>query len=123
MSGIEWEQVGIVEVLKARVYPIDPTAEHPLRTEAWVDPGVYPVYRKADAFRWMLTGRINERPEKIGDGLFVLHSSDNPVGQEVVFPSRTYGSEQFEEFLRDPICVSGPEQRLVFEMNPTGRAS
>ena len=120
MSASEWEQVGIVEVLKARVYPIDPLSEHPLRTEVWVDPGVFPVYRKADAIRWMLSGRISERNEKIGDGLYALHSSDNPVGQEVTFPSRVYGIDEFAKFMEERLCRPGPERRLVFDLNPTG---
>lgn len=73
MSNDTWEQVGTVEVLRARVYPLDPTSDSVLRTTVYVEPGVYPVYRKCDAYRWMMSGKVNERNEKIGDGLFVMH--------------------------------------------------
>ena len=42
----------------------------PLSTSVAVEPGHYPVYRKFDAFCWVMEGRINERMEKLGDGLF-----------------------------------------------------
>jgi hypothetical protein len=120
MSATEWEQVGTVEVLSDRVYPLDPTSgDSVLRTTVFVEPGVYPVYRKADAYRWVMSGRINERQEKIGDGLFVLHPGDNPSGQEVTFPSQTYGPEQLADLLAESICQPGPEQRLRFEL-PVG---
>jgi hypothetical protein len=95
MSDTQWEQVGAVEVLKFRLYPLDPNGndKDPLRTWVGVDPGVYPLYRKADAYQWILTGRIDEQSEKIGDGLFVLHGGTNAVGLEVTFPSATYGPE------------------------------
>jgi hypothetical protein len=113
----EWEQVGIVEILRLRIYPLDPMGEPtPLRTYVAVEPGSYPVLRKADAYRWMMTGQINERNEKIGDGLFVMHGGDNPTGPEVRFSSQVYGVEQFAEFLADPICQSGP---LVFHIFAT----
>ena len=116
MSGNEWERVGTVEVLRDRVYPLDPTSDSTLRTTVFVEPGVYPVYRKADAYRWLMTGRINERNEKISDGLFVLHGGDNPVGQEVTFPSSTYGPEQLADLMAESICQPGPDQRLIFRL-------
>lgn len=119
MSDDDWTQVGTVEVLRLRLYPIDPTSEHPLRTEVAVEPGVYPVYRKYDAYRWVLRGRINERMAKIGDGLFVMNDGDVPTGLEVQFPSRAYGPEQFMEFLSDRICQPGPAQRLRFVFEHT----
>lgn len=120
MSGTEWEQVGTVEILRQRIYPIDPvtrTDTFGQRTEVVVEPGVFPVYRKADAYLWVMRGVLNERNEKIGDGLFVMHGGDNPVGLEVQFPSMTFGPEKFAEFLTEPICQDGPEQRLRFSLD------
>lgn len=115
---MEWEQVGTVEILRGRVYPIDPHGgDHALSTFVFVEPGVYPVYRKFDAYLWLMRGRINERHAKIGDGLFEMSNGDKPTGVEVQFPSQTFGAEQFAEFRADPICQPGPEQRLVFTIN------
>lgn len=123
MSAEDWTRIGTVEILRLRIYPIDPMGEPtPLRTYVAVEPGIYPVLRKFDAYRWMMTGRINERNEKIGDGLFVMHGSENPTGPVVTFSSRVYGVEQFAEFLADPICQEGPEQRLRFELTEDAKA-
>lgn len=116
----EWEQVGTVEIMRSRVYPIDPHGgDHALSTFVWVEPGVYPLYRRYDAYRWIMTGRINERPEKIGDGLFAMHNGDNPVGLEVQFPSSAYGPEQLADLMADPLSQPGPDQRLRFSMTPS----
>ena len=112
MTG--WDQVGTVEILRQRIYPIDPHNTGPLRTEAVVEPGVFPVYRKFDAYLWILTGQLNERHEKIGDGLFSMHSGDIPGVLQVTFPSPTFGAEQFAELLAEEMCQDGPDQRLRF---------
>lgn len=115
--SMEWEQIGTVEVLRLRIYPIDPVGEpSPLRTTVAVEPGIYPVYRKFDAYLWLMRGRVNERNAKIGDGLYELNAGDKPTGVEVQFPSQIFGAEQFAEFLDDPICQPGPDQRLRFDI-------
>ncbi|AMU71464.1 hypothetical protein PP298_08130 [Mycobacteroides abscessus] len=113
----DWTQVGTVEILRTRVYPIDPNSEpHPLETTVLVEPGAaFPVYRRIDAYCWVMQGRINQRVAKIGNGLFEMNGGDTP-GLEVQFPSRTYGSEAFAELLADRISQEGPEQRLRFVM-------
>lgn len=113
-----WEQVGTVEILRLRIYGIDPYSDGPLRTTVAVEPGVYPVYRKYDAYCWLMTGRVNERNAKIGDGLFELNAGDKPQGLPVQFPSTIYGQEQFAELLSDEACQPGPQQRLRFTLQP-----
>ena len=115
-SSDDWVQVGTVELLRLRMYPIDPNATGALSTEVGVMPGTYPVFRKCDAYRWIMRGRINERNEKIGDGLFALHGHDRPVGHEVEFPSPTFGVEQFTDLLAHAVCQYGPDQRLRFKL-------
>lgn len=113
-------QAGTVEVLRVRIYPLDPaTGDHALSTEVVVPPGVYPVYRDGDAYFWMLTGQINTRSRKIGDGLLVMGGSDGGDGPTVTFPSRRYGPVQLAEFMDDPMCTEGDEaQRLRFDLAP-----
>lgn len=119
----EWEVLGTVTVLKQRIYPIDPTSNHPLRTEVVVEPGVFSVWRHYDTVRWYMRGRISGRNEKIGDGLFVMGGGDKPGGPQVEFPSMIYGLEQFAEFLNDPICEDGPDQRLRFAVRLPNRVT
>lgn len=107
--------VGTVELLRARVYPLDPeTADHLLSTEVFVEPGVYPLYREMDAYYWMMTGRINRRGStKVGDGIFMLSTKDEAAGPEVVFPSRRYGATEFDDLMAHPTATEGhPDQRL-----------
>jgi len=109
------QQIGTVEILRLRVYPLDPaTADHPLSTSVVVDPGVYPLYRCMDARYWMMTGRLNGRgPVKMGDGLFSIQSSDEANSAEVRFPSPTFGPEQWADLLDDPTFAEGhAEQRM-----------
>jgi hypothetical protein len=113
------ERIGTIEILNARIYPLDPqTDSHPLSTSVFVPPGVYPVYRVTEAYYWIMTGRVNAmNPEKIGDGLFVMQHGDAPTGPEVTFPSRTYGQKEFGELLVAPVCTEGhPAQRLRFTL-------
>ena len=114
----EWEQIGTVEILRFRIYPIDWRADinQPLTTTVAVEPGFYPVYRKYDAVCWVMTGRINERQAKIGDGLYSLSNGDEPTGVEVQFSSRVYGIEEFREFMSEGLCRPGVGQRLSFEV-------
>ncbi|MDV8022317.1 hypothetical protein [Rhodococcus sp. IEGM 1330] len=80
-----WEIVGSVEILRMRVYPLDHRSDG-CGTNVCVQPGSYPVYRKHDRYCYVMDGRINERFEPLGDGLFALHSGDNPSGLPVSFP-------------------------------------
>jgi len=109
------QQVGTVEVLRTRIYPLDPkTGDHPLATTVVVEPGTYPLYGYVDTVFWMMTGRINSFGfDKIGDGMFTMNLADAPEGPEVTFPSPRYGPEQWVEFITSPVCTEGhPDQRL-----------
>lgn len=114
----EWERIGTVEILRLRIYPLDPNVSPQplLSTNVAVEPGIYPVYRKFDAICWVMTGRINERHAKIGDGLFEMNPGDSPTGVEVQFPSPTFGVEEFRKFLNEPTCQPGEDQRLKFRV-------
>lgn len=107
-----WKQIGTVEILRFRIYPIDPMNDGPLATTVGVQPGVYPVYRKFDAIRWVMDGRINERNAKIGDGLYELYNGDADTGLDVRFSSRAFGVEEFRELLEDPEVAT----RLRFDV-------
>ncbi len=61
-----------------------------------------------------MTGRVNTRGFfKLGDGIFSMNSFDAASDIEVMFPSKRYGPNEFEEFIQEPVCTEGhPEQRM-----------
>jgi hypothetical protein len=112
-------KIGTVELLQLRILPLDAEMGHdPRATTVYVDPGTFDVYRRFDVTYWMLKGFINKRGfEKLGDGLFAMHGSDGPSDVEVVFPSKGFGPEEFDDFLSEPICQEGaPAQRYRFQI-------
>ena len=101
---MSWKQCGTVEILRPRVYDLDPDAFR--GTSVFVEPGIYPLYRNVDVYAWVMTGRINERLERMGDGLFGLHQGDRPVGLAVQFPSRSMSLAEINDMLADPVMSS-----------------
>lgn len=109
----EHEQVGTVEILRLRVYPLDPeTRSDPLSTSVVVEPGTYPLYRAGGARYWVMTGRRNGRHMRIGDGAWVIGGPDEGVGPELTFPSPMFGPDEWTELLAEPTFTEGHvEQR------------
>lgn len=108
------EQVGAIEILRLRVYPLDPAAtDDGNRTTVCVSPGIYPVYRDFEAYYWLMTGQINNRGfHKLGDGLFSIVEGDDPAGPLVTFPSPRFGPAALAELLTEDGFTEGhPEQR------------
>lgn len=113
-----WQEVGTVEILVDRVYPIDPL--HSVlgpSTEVIVPPGVYPVYCNGGSYSWVMRGRINARSEYFGGGLGVVGGDDKPTGLEVQFPHRTLSSGEFNELLASPECQPGARHRYIFRLS------
>lgn len=120
VNATERRQVGTVRILAVRIYNLDPEArpDDPNASTVVVEPGEYPVYRRGDTTYWMLTGRLNTRGfERLGDGLFGINAGDEPSDDEVVFPSKRLGPNEFADLLTDPVCLDGPAQRLVFNLD------
>lgn len=118
MSGRR--RIGTVQILRTRIYNIDPEAraDDVNATTVVVEPGEYPVYRRGDTTYWMLAGHLNKRGfERLGDGLFAINPGDESSDDEVVFPSKQLGPQEFADLLTDPVCLDGPEQRLVFTLD------
>jgi hypothetical protein len=120
MDMDEITQVGTVELLRLRIYPLDAnTGRELLATQVVVEPGTYPVYRDGDAVFWLLSGRLLANGQrKIGDGLFMQGGGlDRGIGPTFVFPSPRYGPDELAEFLAEPLCIEGdPAQRLRFHL-------
>lgn len=109
------EIIGTIEILKTRIYPLDPVmGDEPRATTVVVEPDVYPIYRNGISHFWLMTGPINTgRMHRLGDGIFTMLSADEPGGPIVTFPSRVFGPDEWTEFLAEPTCTDGhPEQRL-----------
>lgn len=113
-------RIGTVRILRERIYTIDPEArwDDVNATTVVVEPGEYPVYRRGDTTYWMLTGHLNTRGfERLGDGLFAINGGHEASEDEVTFPSKRLGPHEFADLLADPVCLDGPEQRLVFTLD------
>ncbi len=114
---VNWREVGAVEILADRIYPLDPLgSDLGPSTEVVVPPGTYPVYRNGDSYCWLMRGQINARSEVLGQGLMVVGGIDMANGLEVQFPSRTYRGQEFDELRAAPESQPGPQQRLRFTM-------
>ena len=110
------EQVGTVEILLTRTYPLDPLNWNRAGnyTEVIVPPGVYPLYSDGFSRLWVMEGQLNSGGvHGHGDGMFIVWPGDVESGISVKFPSRTYGPDDWEEWQADPLCTEGhPNQRL-----------
>jgi hypothetical protein len=116
MPEPDFKHVGTVEILRMRIYNIDPYArDEPTATEAVVEPGVYPLLSNGFSHVWVMTGKLNGQFLRRGDGLFLAVKGANaiPLNIDVTFPSKLFGPDDWKEMLADPFCEEGhPEQRL-----------
>lgn len=100
-----FEHVGTVRLLRDRIYLVD-------RWEFAVEPGAYPLYSDGLSYFWMMDGVINLGGMfSHGDGLFTM-GFDERSTFKVRFPSRIFGAEEFEEWLKFDECLPGPKQRI-----------
>lgn len=117
MDG-EYQQIGTLEPLRERIYPLDPLSDldHP-HTEVVVVPGQqFPVYTDGFSVFWMMNGVINiGRIQRMGDGMFRMQTCDVMSTVEVLFPSKTYGPDEWIDLLAHRTYTDGdPEQRMRF---------
>lgn len=95
-------QVGTVEITRDRIYTLDPwLPEHVRETASTVivKPGTYPVYRDGLSTYWRMTGVLNHRHYRMGDGIFAMNSADVPSDDDVVFYSMRYGPDEWAELV------------------------
>jgi len=101
------EQIGTVRITRTRIYKLDPWAsdDYGVPATAIVEPGEYPVYEDGMSRYWRMTGVLNHRSVRLGDGLFTMNGADVPSEDDVVFYSLRYGPDEWaallEEFRRD----------------------
>lgn len=106
------EQVGTVEILRTRTYPIN--ACDPSGASALVEPGVFKLYRDdLGATFWLMQGELNSNDmsgiRRAGDGMFIVGAPD----ESIEFRSRTFGAEEWAEMKAHPTATEGdPQQRL-----------
>lgn len=111
-------KIGTVELLRARIYPLDAetSAElcHCPHLTVIVAPGVFDLYSDGLAFWWVMRGQLNQRGAwRMGDGMFAVWPSDRPSGIDVVFPSKRFGHDEWAKLLTEPELTEGHEhQRL-----------
>jgi hypothetical protein len=114
------QQIGTVRITRTRSYPLDPSApDHLLRAEVLVEPGEYPVYQDGLSHYWRMTGVINHRHYRMGDGMFAMNPGDEASGDDVVFYSRRYGPDEWNELLAE--FAAEAEPRLVLSLSESTR--
>ena len=96
------QQIGTVQITRTRIYQLDPWA-----LERWnpatvvVEPGEYPVFLDGFTRYWRMTGVLNHRSARLGDGMFTMHEGDVPSEDDVVFYSRRYGPDEWADLLAE----------------------
>ena len=106
----DFKHVGTVEILRERLYNIDPYNEYDMTaTSAVVFPGSYPLLSDGYSHVWLMTGKLNGQFLRRGDGMFVAAKEANaiPLNIEVTFPSRLFGPDDWKDLLADPTCEEG----------------
>lgn len=97
-------QIGTVTVNRARVYPLDPwLPSHVNGTEVIVSPGTFPVFQAGISSYWQMTGVLNHRSFRIGDGMLAMSSSGRDVASDddVTFYSPRYGPDEWQALLAE----------------------
>lgn len=118
----EFRQIGTVEILRARVYRIDPQLNKNLTGhEALVQPGEYPVISDGLSYLWIMRGKLTNASVNRGDGLFMFTPGvDTTIDVEVQFTSPFFGPDEWQDLLDHPIATEGhPDQRLRFKIGAT----
>lgn len=116
------KQLGTVEVLKTRIYNLDPECHCPTSTSVVVGPGTYPVYSDGLTTLWVMSGAINQRDvQRMGDGMFAINQGgDSPSEIRVTFPSRSLGPDEWADLIASPLFRDGhAEQRMHLTLPET----
>lgn len=109
----EFKQIGTVEILIDRVYPLDPQSHDIVSTDVVVEAGTYPLYSDGYTHVWIMDGVLNGNFMRRGDGLFIGGGSDIKTGIPVRFPGPFFGPNEWSGLLDSGITREGdPEQRL-----------
>lgn len=114
---MQCKQVGTVEILDKRVYPMDSTTPDP-STSAIVLQGVYPLYELGEAKFWVMEGVLNLGGlQTVGDGLMIRTPHDEISDIAVRFPTRALGPREWKALVDDPVAQEGhKDQRLRIRM-------
>jgi hypothetical protein len=115
------QQIGTVRITRTRSYPLDPSApDHLPRAEVLVEPGEYPVYQDGLSHYWRMTGVINHRHYRLGDGMFAINQGGDVRSEDdVVFYSGRLGPDEFAGLMADFAAMREPA--LVFTVSEPGR--
>jgi hypothetical protein len=110
-----FKHVGTVEILRTRLYNIDPYRRDETATNAIVQAGSYPLMSDGYSHLWVMKGTLNGQFLRRGDGLFVAtkHANAMETNIPVEFPSKLFGPDDWKDLLEHESCQEGhPEQRL-----------
>lgn len=115
------EQIGTVQITRTRIYRLDPWQPEDMPgADVVVEPGEYPVYRDGLSHYWRMTGVLNHRHYRMGDGMFAINQGDERSDDDVVFYSKRYGPDEWTDLLVD--FAGMPNPALVFTITETEAA-
>ncbi|HEX6968937.1 MAG TPA: hypothetical protein VF174_09045 [Micromonosporaceae bacterium] len=107
-------RIGTVQILRDRIYSLDPENHALTATTVLVAPGTFDLYDDDGARFWLMRGRLNKRGTwRMGDGLFALYQWDEPSDVEVTFPSRRFGPDEWTEMLSTPSATEGADGQRI----------
>ena len=110
--------IGTVEILRARIYPLDAETQDDACSEVVVEPGPCALYSDGLSTFWMMRGCLNRRGiRRMGDGMFLMQASDEPSEIRVVFPSRIFGPDEWAALIAGTEFADGPQQRLRLSLH------
>jgi len=115
MSEPDFRHIGSVEVLRDRLYSIDPYNKDQLATEVFVEAGHYPLYFNGYSHLWVMIGKLNGQFLRRGDGLMLASKWANaiPLNITVQFPSKLFGPDDWRDLMEHESTLEGhPDQRL-----------
>lgn len=111
MPNPDFKHVGTVEILRTRLYNLDPYNKDITATEVIVEPGVYPLLSDGYSHVWVMKGVLNGQFLRRGDGLMLAQIKGDvnaiPLNIPVEFPSKLFGPDDWKELLADPTCEEG----------------
>lgn len=97
------KQIGTVRILRDRVYALDPAAALlPSAADVIVPAGEYPVYQDGMSRYWRMTGVLNHRHYRMGDGAFSMSDRDERSDDDVVFYSQRFGPDEWAGLMEAP---------------------
>lgn len=112
-------EIGSVEILVDRIYPINSADRSIGRPTVVVFAGTYPLHFEDGYYFWRMTGVRNKGGvQVISKGLFTISAGDVVSDETIEVDSHKFTPTEFVDFMaNDPVCKKDHvEHRLNFNL-------